>query len=184
MPETRALIEAHIPRLRRYARALLRNPVDADDLVQQTMLRALSKLHLWQPGSDLRAWLFAIMHNEHVNEVRRAIRNQKIVASLVTETGCTGNQHASLQLRDLKNALDRLPTEHRSVLLLIGLEGMSYEEAAEIRHVPVGTIRSRLSRARSVLRQLMDELAPAPVVALPGRTREHVFHDAQPAAAS
>jgi RNA polymerase sigma-70 factor (ECF subfamily) len=177
MPDTRVLVEAHIPRLRRYARALLRSPAEADDLVQQTMVRALSKLHLWHPGSDLRAWLFAIMHNEHINEVRRAARNRKIVASFVAETGCGGNQYASLQLRDLRTAIDRLPTEQRAVLLLTGLEGLSYEEVAEIRRVPVGTIRSRLSRARSMLRQLMDEPAP------PGRARAPASHDAQPAAA-
>jgi RNA polymerase sigma-70 factor (ECF subfamily) len=151
-------LEREIPRLRRYARALTRNAVRADDLVQETLVRALHKEHLWQRGTDLRAWLFTIMHNQNVNEIRRAIRDDATVdlencsAILTARTDPT----ASRQLRELDHALAQLPEEQRQVILLVGLEGMSYEDAAAILDVPIGTIRSRLSRGRESLRKLME----------------------------
>jgi RNA polymerase sigma-70 factor, ECF subfamily len=161
-------LEQEIPRLRRYARALTRDATRADDLVQSCLVRALAKSHLWQPGTDLRAWLFTILHNQHVNDVRRAVREGvnipvEDVAPLLTVPSTQG---ASLQLRDLDRAMARLPEEQRQVLLLVGLEGMRYEEVATVLDVPVGTVRSRLSRGRDMLRYLMDmkgraELAPA-----------------------
>src|SRR5215469_4378731 len=152
------LLEAEIPRLRRYARALTRDAVRADDLVQSCLARALAKSHLWQPGTDLRAWLFTILHNQHVNDVRRAVREginvpMDDVAPVLTVPSTQG---ASLQLRDLDRAMARLPEEQRQVLLLVGLEGMRYEEVAMVLDVPVGTVRSRLSRGRDMLRHLMD----------------------------
>src|SRR5215472_1275145 len=152
------LLEAEIPRLRRYARALTRDAVRADDLVQSCLARALAKSHLWQPGTDLRAWLFTILHNQHVNDVRRAVREGISVpmddaAPVLTVPSTQG---ASLQLRDLDRAMARLPEEQRQVLLLVGLEGMRYEEVATVLDVPVGTVRSRLSRGRDMLRYLMD----------------------------
>jgi RNA polymerase sigma-70 factor (ECF subfamily) len=151
-------LEEQIPRLRRYARALTRDVSRADDLVQDTLLRALSKIHLWQPGTDLRAWLFTLMHNQYVNFVRRAVREgSQTSIDAAIDLGHAANQQVSLQLRDLRNALDRLPDEQRTVVLMIGLEGMRYEEVADILGVPVGTIRSRLSRAREALREMMDE---------------------------
>jgi RNA polymerase sigma-70 factor (ECF subfamily) len=158
MSEVHRLIEGEIPRLRRYARALTRSADRADDLVQETLMRAITKLHLWQTGTDLRAWLFTIMHNQHVNIVRRAMRDganvdiEQMSAALVATTDPT----ASRQLRELENALSRLRDEHREVILLVGLEGMSYEAAAQILDVPVGTVRSRLSRGRDELRVLLD----------------------------
>jgi RNA polymerase sigma-70 factor (ECF subfamily) len=151
-------LEGEIPRLRRYARALTRNAVRADDLVQETLVRALYKGHLWQPGTDLRAWLFTIMHNQNVNEIRRAIRDDATVdlencSAILT---ATTDPTASRQLRELDHALAQLPEEQRQVILLVGLEGMSYEDAAAILDVPIGTIRSRLSRGRESLRKLMD----------------------------
>lgn len=151
------LVEQEIPRLRRYARALTRSAERADDLVQDTLLRALAKAHLWQPGTDLRAWLFTVMHNQHVNLVRRAMRDEGAVdidqlsASLVATTDPTGTR----QLRELDRALGCLPEEQRAVILLVGLEGMSYEAASEVLNVPIGTVRSRLSRGRDALRRLM-----------------------------
>jgi len=151
-------LEREIPRLRRSARALTRNAVRADDLVQETLVRALHKEHLWQRGTDLRAWLFTIMHNQNVNEIRRAIRDDATVdlencsAILIARTDPT----ASRQLRELDHALAQLPEEQRQVILLVGLEGMSYEDAAAILDVPIGTIRSRLSRGRESLRKLME----------------------------
>jgi RNA polymerase sigma-70 factor (ECF subfamily) len=169
------LLEKEIPRLRRYARALTRDAVRADDLVQSCLVRALAKSHLWQPGTDLRAWLFTILHNQHVNDVRRSVREGvsvpvEDVAPVLTVQSTQG---ASLQLRDLDRALGKLPEEQRQVLLLVGLEGMRYEEVALVLDVPVGTVRSRLSRGREMLRRLMDmkvesEASSAEVINLPG----------------
>ena len=148
-------IEALIPRLRRYARALTRNEVAADDLVQDCLVRALAKQHLWQEGTDLRAWLFTILHNQHVNQVRQAVREKEAVAIRESEASHAPSQGHTLELRDLDRALAKLPGEQRTVILLVGLEGMRYEAVAEIIGVPVGTVRSRLSRGREALRRLM-----------------------------
>ncbi len=150
-------IEAEIPRLRRYARALARDVAAADDLVQDCLARALGKLHLWQEGTDLRAWLFTILHNQYVNQVRRAVREGAAVGLSETEPMLTRAPHQGrrLELRDLERAMAKLPEEQRSVILLVGLEGMRYEEVAEVLDVPVGTVRSRLSRGREALRRLM-----------------------------
>jgi RNA polymerase sigma-70 factor (ECF subfamily) len=150
-------IEAEIPRLRRYARALARDVAAADDLVQDCLTRALGKLHLWQEGTDLRAWLFTILHNQYVNQVRRAVREGTAVGLSETEPMLTRPPHQgkSLELRDLERALGKLPEEQRSVILLVGLEGRRYEEVAEILDIPIGTVRSRLSRGREALRRLM-----------------------------
>lgn len=156
MPDTQRDIEAEIPRLRRYARALTRDAVTADDLVQDCLTRALGKLHLWQDGSDLRAWLFTILHNQYVNHVRRAVREGAAVGFNESEPllSRAPQQGKRLELRDLERALAKLPEEQRSVVLLVGLEGMRYEEVAAVLGVPVGTIRSRLSRGREALRRL------------------------------
>jgi len=163
--DIRPLIAHEIPRLRRYARALVRNQETADDLVQDTLVRALSKIHLWQPGTDLRAWLFTLMHNQHVNDVRRSNRDggnvdvTEMAAVLVANTDPT----ASRQLRELERGLGLLPLEQREAILLVGLEGMRYDEAAAVAGVPIGTIRSRLSRGREALRSILDiEEMPAP----------------------
>jgi RNA polymerase sigma factor (sigma-70 family) len=151
------MMEAEIPRLRRYARSLTRNDDAADDLVQECLVRALSNRHLWADGTDLRAWLFTIMHNQNVNFVRRAVRQGPEVEVSETEPSLARAAHQShrLELRDLDRALALLPEEQRSVILLVGLEGMAYEAAAEVVGVPVGTVRSRLSRGREELRKLM-----------------------------
>jgi len=150
-------IEAEIPRLRRYARALARDVAAADDLVQDCLTRALGKLHLWQEGTDLRAWLFTILHNQYVNQVRRAVREGSATGLSETEPMLTRAPHQGkrLELRDLERAIAKLPEEQRAVILLVGLEGMRYEEVAEVLDVPVGTVRSRLSRGREALRRLM-----------------------------
>ena len=169
MADTYHDIEAEIPRLRRYARALTRDVVSADDLVQDCLTRALGKLHLWQEGSDLRAWLFTILHNQYVNNIRRAVREGASVRLNETEPTLSRapQQGKRLELRDLERAITQLPEEQRSVILLVGLEGMRYEEVAAVLHVPVGTIRSRLSRGREALRRLTgtvpDENAEAAV---------------------
>jgi RNA polymerase sigma-70 factor (ECF subfamily) len=159
MSEVRRLVAHEIPRLRRYARALTRNRDRADDLVQETLIRAIAKAHLWQPGTDLRAWVFTIMHNVHVNLVRQAARYEEgmvAIEDLGPSLVATADPTASRQLRELDLALARLPEAQRSVILLVGLEGMSYEQATEILNIPIGTVRSRLSRGRDRLRQLLE----------------------------
>ena len=156
MTEFARMLEAQIPRLRRYARALTRDIVRADDLVQSCLTRAVAKQHLWQPGTNLRAWLFTILHNQHVNDVRRSVREaSSIELSEAPQLTVQSNVMASLELRDLETALGKLQPEQREVILLVGLEGMSYEEVAAVLEIPVGTVRSRLSRGRDQLRQLM-----------------------------
>src|ERR1051325_1669334 len=128
------MLEAEIPRLRRYARALTRDTVQADDLVQSCLERAVAKQHLWQAGTDLRAWLFTILHNQHVNEVRRSIRAGTVVdvedaAPMLT---VKANAYDVLELRDLLVAIDKRAVEQREAILLVGLEGLNYEPAAAV----------------------------------------------------
>src|SRR5271169_1909216 len=158
------LLEKEILRLRRYARALTRDVFRADDLVQDTLVRAIAQQHRWQHGSNLYAWLFTIMHNQNVNGVRRSVREGIAIEfddkwpSPTAATDPTGR----LALRDLDRALARISEEQRRVILLIGLDGTSYEEAATILDVPVGTIRSRVFRGRESLRKLMDRRPERP----------------------
>jgi RNA polymerase sigma-70 factor, ECF subfamily len=160
------LLEEQIPRLRRYAQALTRNIERADDLVQDTLVRALAKQHLWQAGTNLRSWLFTLMHNQFVNTVRRSIREGQTVdvEALSNVLARTNNPSASRQLCELDRALGQL-AQQRQVILLVGLEEFSYGETATILNVPVGTVRSRLSRGRDNLRRLMDMPGRGPVVA-------------------
>jgi RNA polymerase sigma-70 factor, ECF subfamily len=184
MSDLSHLVEQEIPRLRRYARALTHATDRADDLVQDTLVRALAKIHLWQPGTDIRAWLFTIMHHQYVNTVRREARERATVdIEHVSPTlAATTDPTAGRQLIELDRALARLPSEQREVVLLVGLEGMAYESVAHILGVPVGTVRSRLSRGRERLRELMGrdrETQPARSEAnkdFPqGRARSDVF---------
>jgi RNA polymerase sigma-70 factor, ECF subfamily len=157
MSQFHRLMEHEIPRLRRYARALTRDSVRADDLVQDTLMRGLAKSHLWQAGTDIRAWLFTIMHNQYVNDRRRAAREDANddVDQIAPKLAATADPTALRQLKELDRALGQLSRGQREVVLLVGLEGMSYDEAAKILRVPIGTIRSRLSRGREVLRFLL-----------------------------
>jgi RNA polymerase sigma-70 factor (ECF subfamily) len=156
MSDLYCLVEQEIPRLRRYARALTHATDRADDLVQDTLVRALSKLHLWQPGTDLRAWLFTIMHHQYVNTVRREARERTVdIEHVSSSLTATTDPTARRQLIELDRALALLPNEQREVVLLVGLEGMPYETVAQILGVPIGTVRSRLSRGRERLRELM-----------------------------
>lgn len=158
MNDFNLLLEKEIPRLRRYAFALTRNVSRADDLVQDTLVRAIAKQHYWQDGTNLRAWLFTIMHNQNVNVVRRSTREGTAVE--VDDAGpflaAPSEPAAELSLRDLDRALARISDEQRQIILLVGLEGNSYEETAAILNIPVGTVRSRLSRGRESLRNLLD----------------------------
>lgn len=153
-------IQAEIPRLRRFARAMVRDRAFADDLVQECLERALGRLHLWQPGTNLRAWLFTILRNLHINAIRRR-RTMVEIEEYAQHAAGGGAQLPSVQLRDLNRCLDRIPAEQREVVLLIGLEGLSYVEASEILGVSIGTVKSRLSRGRRALRRLMEGVVEA-----------------------
>jgi RNA polymerase sigma-70 factor, ECF subfamily len=155
MDEIVRLIEAEIPRLRRYARALLRDQDRADDLVQDTLLRGIDKVRLFRSG-DVRAWLFTIMHNQYVNSVRRGARQGERIVVEKVSLASPAPQLPNLELRELESAIGRLSVEQRTTLLLVTLEGMKYEEAAKIGDVPVGTVRSRVNRAREELRRMME----------------------------
>jgi RNA polymerase sigma-70 factor (ECF subfamily) len=153
MDEAQRLVDL-IPRLRRYARALVGERAGADDLVQDTLERAWTKLHLYRRGTDLRAWLFTVMHNVHVNKLRAA-RPTDPLDDAMPELAQRAPQSDALLVRDLDRAIARLPADQRAVLLLVTLEEMSYEEVARTLGIPIGTVMSRLSRAREKLRALM-----------------------------
>jgi RNA polymerase sigma factor (sigma-70 family) len=153
MNEAERMVEL-IPRLRRYARALVGDRAAADDLVQDTLERAWAKLHLYRRGTDLRAWLFTVMHNVHVNKVRAA-RATDTLEDEMPELAQRASQGDALMVRDLDRSISRLPAEQRSVLLLVTLEDMSYDEVARTLGIPIGTVMSRLSRAREKLRAMM-----------------------------
>jgi RNA polymerase sigma factor (sigma-70 family) len=153
MNEAERLVEL-IPRLRRYARALVGDRASADDLVQDTCERAWAKLHLYRRGTDLRAWLFTVMHNVHVNKIR-ATRITDSIEDDMPELAQRASQGDALLVRDLDRLIALLPPEQRAVLLLVTLEDMSYEEVARTLGIPMGTVMSRLSRAREKLRLMM-----------------------------
>lgn len=153
-----AELEAVVPRLRRYARALTGSREAADDLTQDTLERAWHKRALWRAGTDLRAWTFTIMHNVFVNGTRRGRALAPLDDTPLEDTRAApgASVETGVVLRELARALALLPDEQREVLLLVGLEQFSYAEAAEVLGVPIGTVMSRLSRARERLRLLLD----------------------------
>jgi RNA polymerase sigma-70 factor, ECF subfamily len=157
MSNIRPLLGPQMPRLRRYARTLTKDLLRAEDLVQSCLLRALEKEHLWEPGTDLRAWLFTIMHNQYVNDIRRLVREGSVLS--IDDVGeslpAIPTIEASLELGDAAQAIAGLPRDQREVIILAGREGERYEEMARSLGVPIGTVRSRLSRGRSRLRELM-----------------------------
>ena len=156
-----AAILTELPRLRRYARALVGDRAAADDLVQDTLERAWSRFAQWRPGSDLLAWLFSIMHNLRVDQLRRPGLNALPMddEELMVPTRATQSDH--LEVVDLEAALARLPEEQRAVLLLVGLEDMSYEEVAAALGIPIGTVMSRLARGRERLRLILEGRQPS-----------------------
>ena len=145
-----------VPRLRRYARALAGNRDDADDLVQDTLERAWSKSGLWRGVTDMRAWLFTVMHNLHVDSARRPRLHTVAMDDDTPEPALAATQGERLEVLDLQAALDQLPVAHREVLLLVALEDMAYADVAKTLGVPLGTVMSRLSRGRERLRALME----------------------------
>ena len=152
-----------IPRLRRYARALTGGHFTADDLVQDTLERAWTKRHLWREGSDLRAWMFTVMHNVYVNQIRARVADTAMPLD-VEALNVPVRDHSAdmLEVADIDAALRRLPDDQREVLLLVALEQLSYGETAAVLGIPIGTVMSRLFRARERIRVL---LGGAPVTA-------------------
>ena len=166
----RAELVGQLPGLRRYARVLTGDPWAADDLVQDTLERACVKWQLWAVGSDLRAWLFTIMHNLYLNQRRGAAASLASVNLDDVAHELPAAQGAVDATLDLERCLQRLPADQRAVLLLVSLEDMSYAETAKVLAVPIGTVMSRLSRARARLRELMEGMetpvapaSPAPL---------------------
>jgi len=163
--EYRQQIENEIPFLRRTVRRWHRDKADADDLVQDTLVQALANAHLWQPGTDLRAWLFTIMRNRFLGTVAKSHRSASALDSIAAAHQEPAAQHSEwrLVLRDLTAALRRLPGNQRSAVILIGVEGKSYDEAARTMGISVGAVRSHLMRGRDRLRTAMrgtDARAP------------------------
>jgi len=154
-------LENEIPRLRRFARSLVGDPDFADDLVREALERALSRLDSYTPGTNMRAWLFTILKNAHINTLRRSrstATSDEVLESLIPPA--SARQEQRMAVRDLRRALACVPPEMREVVLLIGLEGLSYNEAAAVAGVKVGTIKSRLCRGREALRRLMEGVDP------------------------
>ena len=153
--DSRAIL-AELPRLRRYARAMLGDRAAADDLVQDTLERAWSRIAQWRPGSDLRAWLFGIMHNLRVDQLRRGSLATTSLDDDAADVPLRPTQTDRLEVMDLESALRQLPDELREILLLVALEEMSYADIALLLGIPIGTVMSRLSRGRERLRVVMD----------------------------
>lgn len=150
-----APIVACIPALRRYARALTGDAWAADDLVQDTLERGCAKWSMWRSGTDLRAWLFTIMHNVWVNQLRQAGKRTLVDIDDAGHDLQAAEAEPGLML-DLQRCLLQLPADQRAVLLLSALEDFSYQEIAKVLEIPAGTVMSRLSRARARLAELMD----------------------------
>ncbi|MFC7395782.1 sigma-70 family RNA polymerase sigma factor [Chelatococcus sp. GCM10030263] len=161
MDDIDALLEPEIPALRRYACALVRNDDAADDLVQDCLERALSRWYLRRRDGDLRAWLFTILRNLYISDFRRRRRRGPHVGlDDAAGLGINPAQEAQVETRDVLVALDQLSEEQKSVLLLVGVEDFSYEDAARILGVPLGTVMSRLARGRQRLRSLLENGRP------------------------
>ena len=149
-------LHEHIPALRRYARALVGDAALADDLVQDCLERAVSRAHQWRSSGSLRGWLFTIMHNINANQRRSAARAPRWdpLERAENAVGRNADQIERIAMQEVVAALGLLSVEQRQVLLLVALEGLRYEEAARLLGVPIGTVMSRLSRARDRLREL------------------------------
>ena len=148
-------VEACVPALRRYARALTRNIDLADDLVQDCLERAIAKRGLFRPTGPVRAWLFTILLNLYRNGLRSSHRRgEQVDIDSVPEFSTPAPQPGHIALAEMARAIETLPLEQKEALLLVALEGLPYQEAADILQVPIGTLMSRLGRARSALRVL------------------------------
>ena len=153
-----ANLVACIPSLRRYARGLTADRDRADDLVQDTLERAWTRFPLWQKRGELRAWIFGIMHNQFIDQLRaQRSRPDEVARDDLPEQAARATQTDGLEVRDLDRLLQRLPPDQREVLLLVGVEALSYQEVAQVLGVPIGTVMSRLSRARERLGAALED---------------------------
>ena len=162
MDEKKTAILAEIPRLRRYARALLRDRDAADDLVQDSLERALTRLDNWRTGENPRRWLFTIMHHLFVDQMRKASRrggNATLPPEAAEGQATSVLQQDSFAVRDILDALDAINPERRAAIMMVAVEGFSYAEAANILGIPAGTLMSRIARGREELRGLLDDAA-------------------------
>ena len=159
MSDVHRLIVDQIPHLRRYARALVGNKAQADDLVQDCLERAWSRMHLWTVGTNIRAWLFTILHNLHLNAARhrRAMPGIVPLEAAGLEPPVRPTQEDDLEALSVWQAFCSLPEPQRAAILLVTLEEMSYEEAAAVLGIPIGTLMSRIHRGREKLRRLIDQ---------------------------
>ena len=153
-----------IPRLRRFAVSLTRNPSSADDLVQSCLERALSSWGSKHPEGDLRAWLFAILYRQFLDAHRRSRRYARMLEFFTGRDEPQPSLERTVIAQSTLEAFDRLPTEQRALLLLVSVEGLSYKEAAQALDVPIGTVMSRLSRARAAMRELAEGNTPPPAL--------------------
>jgi RNA polymerase sigma-70 factor (ECF subfamily) len=157
LSDFRERVQTAIPALRRYARALTRDAETADDIVQDTLVRALRSEHLFH-GGDTRAWLYTILTNLNRNRLRGLARRPVLTPIKDSDASTNGPESGG---RDISRALDDLAEDQRSALLLVVLEGLTYREAAEIQSVPIGTVMSRLARARNQIKAFLDGERPA-----------------------
>lgn len=162
MEQRKAAILAEIPRLRRYARALVRDRDSADDLVQDCLERALARLDNWRTGDNPRRWLFTIMHHLFIDQTRRTRRRSEVVMLNLDDSealSAPAEQAESVASREILDALQAIGPERRAALVIVGVEGFSYAEAAAMLGIPAGTVMSRVARGREELRGLLDDLA-------------------------
>ena len=157
---------ALVPQLHTFARSLCRDGVRADDLVQEALMRAINNIQRFTPGTNLKAWLFTIVRNEHYSQLRRGkFEAQGMDIELLPEPSVPPDHDGKLELRDLNRALGSLSPGQRTALILVSVSGFSYEEAAEICGCAVGTIKSRVARARETLLEMLE--GRQPMVAAP-----------------
>lgn len=171
MTDTKWLIAREIPRLRRYALTLVGDPVLADDLVQDTLERAIRKRYLWRRRGSLRGWLYRILHNVFLNQsVHRRRRRNEVDLDEAPEEAAPCPQETRLECREIAAAMAQLPAEQRVAIALVAIEGLAYDEASSVLGIPIGTLRSRIARGRERLRELCPtELAEPAEPAEPAR---------------
>ncbi len=155
------LLSTEMPGLRNFARRLTRNTQDADDLLQYTLLQAIEKKHLFQENTDLFKWTSKIMYNHFVSGYRRKVKYESKFdpESFLETESIDPPQEKQIELKNVSKAMNRLSFEHREILVMICVQGMSYQEVADSLQIAIGTVRSRLSRAREQLQMQLGELA-------------------------
>ena len=155
--EFKSLLLEEIAHLRAFARMLSRDRVLADDLVQDTLVNALANRHTFKPGTNLRGWLMIILRNRFYNDQRRSCRKMEVGVDFLPDVAAAnGSQESSLEFRDFQKAFAKLAGPQREALILVGASGLSYEEAAEVTGCPIGTMKSRVSRARAELQHALE----------------------------